>query len=268
MNPVQIDVLDLVAPSQSFMDSSYLVSPTTGGNPTITYVSPIDDEGIRQLTYIKGWLKDATGKPIVNPDGSYRGVPWDLLSVTSYTDPVTGKRTGWFRQRLTENIDKTGPTANPSGWSDAASGKLLFGLGARRLPRYVDESGDMIKVQFLVTRPESDYLIFGPGGLPIARNTDSNVQITFRGPYEGLASGDLLAGTDWFEDYEWSGKLVNGVMIYNVKETVSHRHGYGRTGWASYPSDGKGGYLAATAQSFQNKIMPLPAKVIPYQKVF
>lgn len=263
---MQLDVLDLIAPSAAFMSTSYLsASASSGSNPTITYLSPPDDEGNQQLVYMKGWLRDSLGKPLLNADGSYQGAPWDWMTATTYTDPITGRKSGWIRQRLTENF-----------WTDPKSGKLTFGLGMRRLPRYVDvdDLDDMVNVTNYINRPETDYLIFGAGGSTITRNTDNAVRFTIRGPYSGAAILDgqgnvaLPAGTDWFEDYEWGGHGTP--TIYSTKEVVAHRVGYGRYMWQAFASDGKGGYNATpSAFSVQSIITALPAAgVKPVQGVF
>lgn len=264
-----IDVLNLIAPSQQFMATSYLLpAPGNGSNPSITYLSAPDDEGNQQLVYMKGWAKDANGKPTLNPDGSYQGQPWDWLTATTYTDPVTGVKSGWIRQRLTENV-----------WADPKSGKLCFGLGVRRLPRYVtvDNAGDMVNVQWAMTSPETDYLIFGASGATVVRNTNANVRCTFRGPYTGAAITDgagkvlLPAGTDWCEDYERGGNNTSGVMIYGAKEVVTHRTGIGRYQWQQFASDGNGGYaVTPSSQSLQAVITPLPTAVgvRPRQGIF
>jgi hypothetical protein len=254
------DLLTIVAPSEDFRKTSYLVSPTSGGNPNITYLSPVRDDGTLDLVYIKGWLKDTHGKPITNPDGSYQGCPWDWMTVTS----------SWIRQRLTENMTHDGkPSDDPQGWSHPGSGKGPLGLGVRRLPRFImtDKDCTLSVFQWIMQSPETDYYIWGPNG--ITRNTDAGVRCTFRGPYLGQPSGDLPMGVDWVEDYEWGGKPLANMMVYNTKETVTHRVGFGRYQWQSFKSDGKGGYAEKpSSESLSNKIMALPALVTPIQKIW
>ncbi len=257
------DVLDLVAPSLSFMASSYLAPQTPGAtNPNITYLSPRDEEGRQQLVYCKGFVTKS-GKILGDPaqataaDPLVGLGPWDWMVATDV----------WIRQKLTERV-----------WTNLATGKLesMSGDGVRRLPRRIsyDPSG-LATFQWTMSRPETDYLIVDPptpatGPYPlITKNTDAGVRCTFRGPYPGAAINDLPAGEDWIEDYEWSGKPNSaGVMTYGGQEEVLHRRGYGRYQWSFSPSDGQGGYLKPTSVSTQTKIMPLPPGLKPIQYVF
>lgn len=221
-----IDVLTLIAPSPQFMATNYLASTVPGQNPTITYLSSPDDDGNQELIYMKG----------------LSGYPWDWTTVTK----------SWIRQRLTERV-----------WSNPATGKVTYGLGVRRFPRWI-VGGGFCEYQWSMQSRETDYIIYEADG-SVSRNTDAGVRCTFRGPYAGAATGDLPAGSDWVADYEWGGK--NG--LYSVLESIKHRVGFGRYSWTSSPSDGKGGYLAPTAQTLQNKIMALPTGgVKPVQNIF
>lgn len=227
------DVLTLIAPSPQFMATSYLASTTPGENPTITYLSDASDDSVQDLVYMKG----------------LQGYPWDWTTVTQ----------SWIRQRLTERV-----------WSDPTTGKLCFGLGVRRFPRYIVRGSglDAYRFQWTMQSPETDYLIFDQGGA-ISRNTDAGVRCTFTGPYAGQATGTLPAGEDWIATYEWGGKLVNGVMLYAVLESLSHRVGFGRYEWQSYTAVAGVYPQTPTAQSLQNVITPLPAgPIVPVQKVF
>jgi hypothetical protein len=171
----------------------------------------------------------------------------------------------------------------------------MFGLGSPRFPRWIDYSypspillpaasapaqvpgltAQLVQPlptlsipgqwQFTVSRPQTDYVIYDSGGVPISRSSDNHVRNTFHGPYPGAAIGDLPAGEDWIADYEWGGK---DAVTYNILERVTHRKGYGRYAWASYTWRSDGNYTTPTAASQTTNIVPLTAPVTPIQKVF
>jgi len=260
------DVLDLVAPSPSFRSTSYLAPKVPGAtNPNITYVSPYDDDGNLQLVYCKGFVTKS-GKILGDPTQTTSSDPviglgpWDWMTVTQE----------WIRQRMTERI-----------WTNLATGKLecVSGLGIRRLPRrasYSAGSSSFFSFSWVMTRPETDYLIFDPPTNPtistfptITKNTDSIVRCTFSGPYSGAAIDDLPAGEDWREDYEWGGSIIASGFTFLTKEVVWHRRGYGRYMWQAYAGDGKGGYASSpSSQSQQTIIKSLPPGLMPIQNVF
>lgn len=256
-----IDVLSLITPDANVLGNNYL----SGSTPNVTFVSKPDGNGLQQLVYMKGLA----------------GYPWDWLTVGQ----------DFIYQRLTENV-----------WSDPSTGKLMFGLGSPRFPRWIDYTPPAVTItppaaaapakvpgltatlesaappipslniagvwQFTVARPQTDYVIYGPGGVPVSRSSDANVRNTFHGPYAGAPVGDMPAGEDWIADYEWGGKLVNGVMQYGVLERVTHRKGYGRYQWQSFTATN--GVYPATPQasSSTTKIVPLTSSVTPIQKIF
>lgn len=239
-----VDVLTLVAPTPQFMATSYLAPLVPGAtNPNITWLGPMNDDGTQDLVYIKGLT----------------GEPWDYMVATQ----------SWIRQRLTERV-----------WSNPATGKLTYGLGVRRLPRWVIYTpGCQFSFSWTMQSPETDYVIYDPplagSSQPaLSHNTDAGVRCTFRGPYPGAAisnsQGNVLlpAGEDWVEDYEWAGK--GNPVIYGSLERVTHRKGFGRYMWQLFPSDGHGGYAATpSAQSQQCVITPLPnGVVVPRQGIF
>ena len=256
------DVISLITPTDPSMKDHYLAPATPGAtNPNITFVAPWTQENTQDIVYCKGF---------VTKSGAIIGDP----SKASATDPVIGlgpwdwmTATGaWIRQKMTERI-----------WTNLATGKLesVSGLGVRRLPRFIitDPTG-FCSFSWTMTRPETDYLIIDPpaSGSPyptITKNTDSGVRCTFRGPYLAASIDNLPAGFDWIEDYEWSGHLVNGVMIYDTLERVTHRQGFGRYMWQAFAGDGKGGYSPSpSAQSQQTIIMPMRSGLQPIQNVF
>jgi hypothetical protein len=231
-----IDVLALITPDPKVLGNNYL----SGSTPNITYVGSPDANGLRDLVYMKGLT----------------GGPWDWLTVGQ----------DYIYQRMTEYK-----------WSDFSTGKLMFGKGSPRFPRFIDysESQPAGSWQFLVDPPKTDYVIYGPGGVPISRSSDNHVRNTFHGPHPGAMilddKGNVLlpAGQDWVADYEWGGKLVNGVMQYGILERVFHRQGYGRYGWQSFAWRADGNYTTPTSSSQTAKIVPLPSlPILPIQRVF
>jgi len=209
----------------------------SGSHPAWTYLGDPDANGVRDLVYIKG-------------PGGY---PWDWLKVGE----------DFIYQLLTENV-----------WGDPSTGKLNFGLGSPRLPRYIDYSPSQPAGawSFTVQRPRTDYVIYGPGAVPTSRNTDNFVRNTISGPFPGAAildpkTGDVLLppGIDWKLDYEWAGKSA---AMYGVLERITCRQGIGRYMWQSFPSDGHGGYaLAPTSQSQTAKPLMQPCPM-PVQRIF
>lgn len=254
-----IDVLTLITPDPKVLGNNYLV----GSTPSVTYVGLPDANGLQDLVYMKG----------------LSGYPWDWLTVGD----------DFIYQRLTELT-----------WGDPTTGKLMFGKGSPRFPRWIDYSYQVItsaavvappqvpgltasligttavpssppvpgQWQFLVSRPQTDYVIYTAGAIPNARSSDGNVRNTFRGPYPGAAVDDLPAGEDWISEYEWGGKLTNGVLQYGTLERIYHRRGYGRYRWESYTAL-NGVYPTTPNQSSQTTfIKPLAQLTIPIQKIF
>ncbi len=227
----------------------------SGSTPNITYVGPPDANGLRDLVYMKG----------------LGGSPWDWLTVGE----------DFIFQRMTENI-----------WGDPSTGKLMFGKGSPRFPRYIDYTYPTTGVvastpvttslegaatsgrwSFLVSPEQTSYVIYGPGGVPTSRSGDNFVRNTFHGPYVGAAIIDstgktlLPAGEDWLADYEWGGKVATGP--FGVLERVFHRRGYGRYGWQSFTAVNGVYPTTPNASSQTAKITPMPATaVVPIQKVF
>lgn len=224
---MQIDVLTLITPDPAIIKTQGL----QGSHPSWTYLGPIDTDGLRDLVYIKG----------------AGGYPWDWLTV--------GQQ--YIYQLLTENI-----------WSDPSTGKLMFGLGSPRLPRWIDYSPSQPPGvwSFTVQRPQTDYVIYGAGAVPVSRSSDNFVRNSIKGPFTGQAIGQLPAGTDWWLDYEWGGP---GDGTYGTLERIVVRQGWGRYSWASYKwrSDGNYNSTVPTASSQTTMILSQPCPV-PVQKIF
>lgn len=222
-----LDVLTLITPDPSIITTQGLL----GSTPSWTYLSAPDANGIRDLVYIKG----------------PKGLPWDWLKVGNQ----------FIYQLLTENI-----------WGDPSTGKLMFGLGSPRLPRYIDYSPSQPPGNWSLTvqRPQTDYVIYGPGAVPVSRNTDNFVRNSIKGPFAGAAIGQLPAGTDWWLDYEWGG---SGDGTYGTLERIVVRQGWGRYSWASYKWRVDGNYAQATptASSQTTTILMQPCPT-PVQKIF
>lgn len=230
-----IDVLTLVTPDPAIINKQGL----QGNTPSWTYLDPTPDaNGLRNLVYMKG--------KNVNP-AIPGGYPWDWLTVGQ----------DFIYQRLTENV-----------WSDPSTGKLMRGLGSPRLPRFIDYSPAQGPGAWAFTVPQSltRYDIYGPGAKATGSSDDKLVRNTVRGPFSGAAINDLPAGEDWQLDYEWGGQ--GSPVIYSTLERITVRRGWGRYSWASYNSDGHGGYLTTpTAQSSTTKIL-LVTPPPPMQKIF
>lgn len=291
-----IDVVSLITPNAAGLGSNYLKSTNPGGTPCITYVGAPNANGEFHLVYMK----------------SLNGSPWDwliagndyvreLLTENIWSDPTTAKMNASFTgasigaRRFPRWIDYTYPNviSNPSIVAPSTIAGITASLSGTPTPAPtpVPVPGSW---QFTVQRPESDYIIFGPPGTtgpgvygyPTSRNTDNYVRNTFSGPYPGAAILDskgavvIPAGEDWILTYEWSGQLVNGVVVYNgTRERLYHRSillpsgaraNYGRYAWdTSHWSATLSNYGAPTASSMQNSIVPLPTTpVVPVQKVF
>lgn len=301
-----IDVISLITPNAAGLGNNYLQDTSSGGTPSVTYVSKFDSLGFRDLYYMK----------------SLKGYPWDGLKIGP----------DFVREILTE-----------LKWTQPNTGKLNVGtlasavLGARRFPRWIDYTyptsavyqppsvatppetpglvasllGTPVSLatpapipgqwQFTIARPETDYVIIdsldttaAAFGNILSRNTDDFVRLTFMGPFVdaslsnsiagslpslvGAATGDIPAGEDWILVYEWGGHMVNGVISYQgVRERVYHRsilmpdgsrRGYGRYSWDTAKWAGSS-YGVVTASSLSNKIMPMPATaILPVQKLF
>jgi hypothetical protein len=248
-----LDVLSLITPDPSIIQTQGL----QGSTPSWTFVSPANSNNLQDLVYIKGQN--------VNP-AIPGGYPWDWLTV--------GR--DFIYQRLTENV-----------WSDPSTGKLMFGLGSPRFLRYIDYSPNQPpgKWSFTVTRPQTDYVIYGPAtgqpstpyGWPVSRSSDALVRNSFSGPFPAAANGQLPAGEDWLAEYEWGGKVVSGVTQYSTIERIFHRttwvsgsrFGYGRYQWIAYAWRSDGDYSQATpiASSLANKFLMKPCPT-PVQLIF
>lgn len=249
-----IDVLTLITPDPTIIKTQGL----QGSTPSWTYLSAPDNNGLQQLVYIKGQN--------VNP-AIPGGYPWDWLTV--------GK--DFIYQRLTENI-----------WGDPSTGKLMFGIGCARLLRYIDYSPNQPagKWSFTIGRPQTDYVVFTPGqgqvsapyGWPGSRSSDAMVRNTLSGPFPNQPPvGQLPAGEDWIADYEWGGKVVNGVTQYSIIERIYYRvtwvggqrFSYGRYQWIAYTWLASGDYSNATptAQSQTTSILLKPCPT-PVQLIF
>jgi len=256
------DVISLITPTDPSMLNHYLAPSTPGAtNPNITYVAPWTQENTQDIVYCKGFVTKS-GAIIADPSKALAtdpvvGLgPWDWMTATGE----------WIRQRMTERV-----------WTNLATGKLesVSGLGVRRLPRFIitDPTG-FCSFSWTMNRPETDYLIIDPPPTgsqnpAISKNTDSGVRCTFRGPYQAAAIGNLPAGLDWIEDYEWGGRLVSGIMVYNTLERVTHRQGFGRYMWQSFASNGDGTYSQTpSSQSQQTIIASMPSGLKPIQNVF
>lgn len=259
---MQLDVLSIITPDPSIMAGHFLAS-NSGGVPSICWCSPFDSEGRMQVVYCKGFVTQS-GKILADPalastaDPVIGLGPWDWMVANSV----------WIYQKMTERI-----------WTNLATGKLesMTGDGVRRLPRFISyDANGITSFSWVMSRPETDYLIIdsmtsasAPYPL-ITKNTDLTVRNTFRGPYPGPAIGQLPAGEDYYQDYEWGGKPnATGQIIYSTHEQGIWRRGIGRYSWAAYASDGQGGYNPSpSAQSVQTLLKPMPAGLKPIQNVF
>lgn len=100
---MRIDFLnDIMLPSPTLMAGKYL----SGSTPSYVYAFPKSDNGTIDVVFSKGLD--------VTTNTTY---PWDWLRASDK----------WICQLLTENK-----------WTDPSTGKMYFGNGARRFPRYLD----------------------------------------------------------------------------------------------------------------------------------
>src|SRR5579884_3162234 len=96
---MQLDVIQLVTPGPQMAGLYLAPTPGTGGNPNITYVGPMDDDGNIQIVYCKGFVTKS-GKILGDPsqasvtDQVVGLGPWDWMVATN----------SWIRQRLTERL--------------------------------------------------------------------------------------------------------------------------------------------------------------------
>lgn len=236
---MKIDVLTLITPDPSIIQ----IQGLKGSTPSWTYLSDPDANGIQQLVYIKG--KD------VNP-AITGGYPWDWLTVGQ----------DYIRQLATENV-----------WADPSSGKLCFGQGSPRILRSIDYSPSQPAGAwwFSIKSPLTDYVIYGPGGVPTGRFSNGDVRNTIRGPFAGAVVGDLPAGEDWQLDYERNGN--NGV--YKYLERITCRKGFGRWQWQQMKwSTTQGQYLPDVNPTTNLPFLSQTTKIIqqpcpnPVQRIF
>lgn len=205
---MQLDMLDIVVPTLAFRQNNGLMG--TNGF-TWTYLSNPDANGLQTLVYMKGQNVSSSmpGYIANSPTTKAGGFPWDWLVVAE----------DFIYQRLTEYI-----------WNDPSTGKLMFGLGSPRIPRFIDYSVNQPPGMwiFSVSQPQTDYIIYGSGGIPIPNSRFSDAMVTnvVRGPFPGAATGDLPSGEDWCLDYIRN----NG----KYKETITCRRNYGRYQWQQF----------------------------------